>query len=230
MTLTKYGIKEWLGTGIIAFIIIMISVALAGIFSLYFFYIIAFIVFIIWVAIAAFFRSPIRIIPENSELLISPADGLVKDIEVLDDCDYSSYFDNKPVLRIGIFLSVLNVHLNRAPCDLKVIDIIYKKGKYYDARDDRAGKENESNIIIGEANAANISFPIGIRQVSGAIARRIVCATQISDSLKKGEKYGMIKFGSRTEVYLPYNDEIKISVNVGDKITAGTSIIAEIVK
>jgi len=109
-------------------------------------------------------------------------------------------------------------------------DIIYKKGKYYDARDDRAGKENESNIIIGEANAANISFPIGIRQVSGAIARRIVCATQISDSLKKGEKYGMIKFGSRTEVYLPYNDEIKISVNVGDKITAGTSIIAEIVK
>jgi phosphatidylserine decarboxylase len=230
MTLTKYGIKEWLGTGIIAFILIIISVALAIIFSLYFFYIIALIFFIIWIAIAAFFRSPVRNITNDPRLLVSPADGLVKDIEVLKECDYSSYFENKPVIRIGIFLSVLNVHLNRVPCDLKVIDVIYKKGKYYDARDDRAGKENESNIIIGDANAAGLSFPIGIKQISGAIARRIVCDTQISNCLKKGEKYGMIKFGSRTEIYLPYNDGIKITAQIGDKVTAGTSIIAEIVK
>ncbi|MCP4178463.1 MAG: phosphatidylserine decarboxylase family protein [bacterium] len=230
MTLTKYGIKEWLGTGIIAFILILVSVAISNIFNFYFFYIIAFIIFIVWMAIAAFFRSPVRKIPEDPKLLVSPADGLVKDIEVLEKCDYSPFFDNKPVMRIGIFLSVLNVHLNRAPCDMKVIDIIYKKGKYYDARDDRAGKENESNIIIGEAKVANLSFPIGVKQISGAIARRIVCATEISDCLKKGERYGMIKFGSRTEVYLPYNNEIKINVNIGDKITAGTSIIAEIVK
>lgn len=228
MYLTKYGIREWLGSGIIAFILILILLLLYAKFGINFLGYVASLVFICWCAIAAFFRDPERNIPSKDNVLVSPADGIVQDLKVLKVPEYREILGDTEVLRIGIFLSVFNVHLNRAPCDMNVSRIIYKKGKFYDARDGRAIKENESNTLLCKGNVSGFEFPLGVKQISGAIAKRIVCLAKVNDNFKKGDKFGMIKFGSRTEIYLPYNENIIINLNVGDKVKAGESIIAEI--
>jgi phosphatidylserine decarboxylase len=227
MTLTKYGRKEWLGSGIIVVIIILLLFLLlkagwAG------FTVITILLVLCWIGIAAFFRDPNRTIPVETDVLIAPADGKVKDIRTLDKCDYSEIFGNKPVLRVGIFLSVFNVHINRAPCKLEVTDTEYKEGKFHDARNEMAIVENESNAILGMGEAGGKEFPIVIKQISGAIARKIVCKAKSGSTYKSGEKFGMIKFGSRTEVYLPVEDWIKLKVKIGDKLHAGETIIAGI--
>lgn len=230
MYLTSYGIREWLGSGIIAFILIFILLLLSSKFEANFLFYVACFVFILWCAIAAFFRDPERRIPVEDNVIVSPADGTIKDIEVLKVPEYSEIFGDAEVIRIGIFLSVFNVHINRAPCDLIVDRIIYKKGKFYDARDGRAIKENESNTILCRGNVSGIEFPLVIKQISGAIAKRIVCSVNINDELKKGKRFGMIKFGSRTELYFLKNERVFNKLNIGDKVKAGESIIIEVKK
>jgi phosphatidylserine decarboxylase len=227
MTLTRYGRKEWLGSGIIIAVIILLLFLLlkagwAG------FTVITILLVICWIGIAAFFRDPDRTIPLENNILIAPADGKVKDIRTLEKCDYSEIFGNKPVMRVGIFLSVFNVHINRAPCNLEVTDTEYKEGKFHDARNDMAIEENESNAILGMGEAGGKEFPIVIKQISGAVARKIVCKAKSGSTYKAGDKFGMIKFGSRTEVYLPVEDWIKLKVKIGDKLHAGETIIAGI--
>ncbi len=230
MCLTNYGIKEWLGSLIIAFIIIVILLLLASKFKIGFLIYLAGFIFICWCAIAAFFRDPERTIPAGGNILVSPADGTVRDIEVVRAPEYDEIFGDAEVLRIGIFLSVFNVHLNRAPCDIVVKRVIYKEGKFHDARDGQAVKENESNSVLCKGNVSDFEFPLVVKQISGAIARRIVCPVNINDKFKIGDRFGMIKFGSRTEVYLPKNEKFIIKLKIGDKLKAGESVIVEVQK
>jgi phosphatidylserine decarboxylase len=111
---------------------------------------------------------------------------------------------------------------------LEVKDKQYRKGKYHDARSPLASKENEAMTIFCESTVEGRTFPLIVRQISGAIAKRIVCEVDVGSKIKKGERYGMIKFGSRTELFLPAEPWMKLSVKVGDKVYAGSSVIASV--
>lgn len=175
---------------------------------------------LIW--LLSFFRDPKRDIPQGDNLILSPADGTVADIEVIDEAG----FIESPATRIGIFLSIFNVHINRVPCDVRIEKIEYHKGSFLDARDPNCGKLNESNDI-GMTRLKAPNEKILVRQISGAIARRIVCDARVGREFSGGQVFGMIKFGSRTEIYLPANSGTKILVNKGDKVKAGLTILAK---
>jgi phosphatidylserine decarboxylase len=178
-------------------------------------------VLLIWVL--SFFRDPYRIPPSDEGLLLAPADGRITDIEIVDE----NRFIGETSLRIGIFLSIFNTHINRAPCNVRVERIAYRKGKYKNAANPQAGQVNESNDLAF-VRIDNPKDKLIVRQISGAIARRIVCKTSQGHELTSGEKFGMIKFGSRTELYVPLNTDIKANVwepkclvKIGDKVRAG---------
>jgi phosphatidylserine decarboxylase len=165
----------------------------------------------------SFFRDPARKITCDETVLLSPADGTVTDISPSDDCALGV-----KALRIGIFLSVFNVHINRAPCSVRVEKTSYKKGAFKSALSPESGKINESNDIL----MVRLSQPkekLLVRQISGAIARRIVCEAKEAGEYRQGEAFGMIKFGSRTELYLPAFEEgrFEVAVKPGDRVAAG---------
>jgi phosphatidylserine decarboxylase len=163
-----------------------------------------------------FFRDPARRSPADVNLLLAPADGRITEIETADQTS----FIGGPALRIGIFLSIFDVHINRAPCNVRIEKITYKKGKYLNAMDPQSGRINESN----ELDLIRTDIPkdrLIVRQISGAIARRIVCEAAEGRQLSGGERFGMIKFGSRTELYLPVRENAKCLVKTGDKVKAG---------
>lgn len=168
----------------------------------------------------SFFRDPQRTIISDPNILLSPADGTIADIETVDEPS----FIGGTALRIGIFLSVFNVHINRAPCTVRIEKITYKKGEFKDARDPNAGKVNEANDVA-MTRLREPNDKLLVRQISGAIARRIVCAIKPGDELAAGQQFGMIKFGSRTELYLPADGKYKCMVKIGDKVKAGLSIL-----
>jgi len=168
-----------------------------------------------------FFRDPHREPPEDDSLLLAPADGTITDVGPVKEAE----FIGGPALRIGIFLSIFDTHINRAPCDATVEKIVYRPGKYLNAMSPQAGKVNESNNV----SMVRTSHPqdrLVVRQISGAIARRIVCAAQEGQQLAGGQQFGMIKFGSRTELYLSANENIECMVLVGDKVKAGLTPLA----
>ena len=228
MTLTRYGIREWGGGGVLALVLLVGCYFLAKYVNLYLGIIPGVLIVLVYGFTAFFFRNPRRKLPEDPELLISPADGTVRDITVVEDFDQAP-FEGR-ALRIGIFLSVLSVHVNRVPAELQVISKHYREGKYLDARNPECARENEAMTIAGNASAAGKTFPMAIRQISGAIARRIVCPVEPGTVIKRGNIYGMIKFGSRTELYLPADDNFEVLVKVGDKVSGGSSVIARIKK
>ena len=169
----------------------------------------------------AFFRDPYRIVPKDSNVLLAPADGKVTDIEKVVE----ESFIGGSVLRIGIFLNIFDVHINRSPCSVRVEKIGYKEGRCVDARNPEAGRVNESNDLFLVRTEAPQDRLI-VRQISGAIARRIVCRAKEAQELTGGERFGMIKFGSRTELYVPADSDIRCLVEVGDRVKAGlTSLI-----
>ncbi len=172
----------------------------------------------------AFFRDPERPIPTESHVMVSPADGVVSDItEVTHD-----ELLGGPAVRVGIFLSVFNVHINRSPCDGKVLVIQYKKGKFINAMShSRASDENESNtVLIGDSASGR---PIAVvKQIVGLIARRIIFTASQGDSLSRGQRIGMIKFGSRTELSIPMWLSPQIQVKVGQKVKGAADVIARI--
>lgn len=179
------------------------------------------VVVLIWVL--SFFRDPYRICPSDRNLLLAPADGRITDIETVEEAS----FIGGDALRIGIFLSIFNAHINRAPCNVKVEKLTYKKGKYKNAANPHSGRVNESNDL-GLIRTDIPRDRLVVRQISGSIARRIVCQTSPGKELTSGEKFGMIKFGSRTELYVPLipNDEQgvwepKCLVQIGDRVKAG---------
>jgi len=180
---------------------------------------------LLWVL--SFFRDPHRVCPSDESLLLAPADGRITDIEIIEQ----ESFVGGAALRIGIFLNIFNAHINRAPCNVRVEKIAYRKGKHKNAANHQAGRVNESNDLV-LVRTDNPRDKLIVRQISGAIARRIVCKTGHGQELSSGEKFGMIKFGSRTELYVPLNTDIKNNVwgpkclvKVGDKVRAGLTPI-----
>jgi phosphatidylserine decarboxylase len=168
----------------------------------------------------SFFRDPVRRPPPGDETLVSPADGRVTDVS-----DIPAGTDlPEPSVRVGIFLSVFNVHVNRTPCAGVVKATRYTPGEFLDARNPESSKRNERNDILIERPAAKDQ--VLVRQISGAIARRIVCGLRENDVVEKGQKVGMIKFGSRTELYVPSRSLAEVTVKVGDRVKGGETIIA----
>ena len=168
--------------------------------------------------IIQFFRDPKREIPNDANVVLSPADGRVISIEnTLDE------YQNIEALKISIFMNVFNVHSNRSPVDGEVTSLKYNPGKFVNADFDKASTENERNgIVIKLSNGINIT----VVQVAGLIARRILCYTGVGKILSRGERYGFIRFGSRVDVYLPLNS--KPLVTIGQKVSATTTIIAKL--
>ena len=166
----------------------------------------------------AFFRDPERTVPADPNLIVAAADGTVMDII---ESDENQVLKTK-TRRIGIFLSILDVHTNRAPIDGRVIYCRHQEGLCVDARRPDCSEKNESMTWAFE----NPRVTIVVRQITGAIARRIVAWAQIGDDLKKGDHFGMIRFGSRTELYMPLNAEVLVTV--GDHVLGGSTIIARL--
>ncbi len=222
--LAKYGRREWMSSGIMCGFLALILFWFGIKYNLNILLTLSPIAIFLWIPFALFFRDPPRKIPNQADAIVSPADGVVKDISI----EASPFTPSEKFQRIGIFLSVLDVHINRMPFDVVVKDSLYKRGSFHDARSEHATTKNESNSVLCEAEYQEKRFPIIIRQISGAIARRIVSEAKLGDKFKKGDKFGMIKFGSRTELYIPEGNEFDISVKVGDKVFAGSTIMVKI--
>jgi phosphatidylserine decarboxylase len=163
-----------------------------------------------------FFRDPEREIPQGSNLIVSPADGKIVGI---DSVEHVPFIDG-PARRVTIFLSVFDVHINRSPVKGKIAYRHYTPGKFLDARNPKASTENERNAI-GIECADGKKFVV--IQIAGLIARRILCWKNPGEYVNSGERFGMIRFGSRTEIYMPLDS--KIEVKLGQKVAGGTSII-----
>ncbi len=163
-----------------------------------------------------FFRDPPRRIPVPTQDVVSPADGTVVAVEDLAESDHYG----GPCKRISIFLSVFSVHVNRAPSQGQITEIRYKPGGYMNAMKAESSEMNESNAIW----MTTPHGPMTVRQISGAVARRIVCVPKEGENLEKGQKIGMIKFGSRTELYLPAG--AAVCVKPKDKVRGGSSVVA----
>jgi len=163
-----------------------------------------------------FFRDPHRRITPNERVLLSPADGTITDISETESPELG-----EKALRIGMFLSIFNVHLNRMPCAARIESVHYKKGQFKNAMSSESGRINESNEIV----MTRLTEPrdrLLVRQISGAIARRIVCEAKPGAEYAQGFAFGMIKFGSRTELYLPLREGgYDITIKLGDKVRAG---------
>ena len=170
-------------------------------------------------AIIWFFRDPQRDIPTSAGQVVAPADGKVVAIEPVEDPLIG------PAIEIGIFLSIFNVHANRSPVAGRVIGIEYRPGKMLNALRPESAKENERLEVRLQEQQAPFRL-MRVRQITGQFARRIVCWVRPGDELSRGEMFGMIKLGSRTELVLPRTDDLTILCEIGDKICAGSSLLA----
>lgn len=167
------------------------------------------------VFMAYFFRDPHREPPNDPDVVVSPADGRVTRIESLADQA------NAPTL-ISIFLSPLDVHINRAPIPGKIVDVVYSPGKFLMATNEKASLVNEQNALTIQGE----KITVVCKQIAGILARRIVCWKHAGDRLNLGERFGMIKFSSRTDVLLPAN--VKVTVAEGDRVRGGITVIGRI--
>jgi len=173
---------------------------------------------ILFLFVLYFFRNPERTIPSDELTLVSPADGVVMDVERV----YEDKFFLGESIRIRIFLSLFNVHVNRSPMAGKIVFRTYRPGKMLPAFKSHASELNEKNYIGIE----NQYLRILVTQVTGFIARRIVCWVKEGDEVSRGERFGLIKFGSCTELFLP--PDVKVSVSQGDKVVGGQSILGRV--
>jgi phosphatidylserine decarboxylase len=180
-----------------------------------------------WLFTLAFFRNPRRTAQGGVNCLISPADGVVSDITESDE----PLFVGQRCLRIGIFLSVFDVHVNRSPVAGVIRFAHYRPGKFLDARHPDVTHANEANILGIEVDAAATGgrpLRVLVSQLSGLIARRIICTHGVGDRLERGELYGMIKFGSRTELWLPLTQPHVAKVAVGQRVRCGETVLVEL--
>lgn len=174
----------------------------------------------VWVWSISFFRDPHRSVPTEPGLMVSPADGKVTEIAEVEHDDVVG----GPALRISIFLSIFSVHVNRSPCAGRVRSITYHKGKFVNAMRGDSSDLNEANTIVldGEDGAP---ATVIVRQIAGAIARRIICHAKVNDRLETGQRFGMIKFGSRTELIIPKQEGDRVVVRLGQTVHAGKDIL-----
>jgi phosphatidylserine decarboxylase len=176
---------------------------------------------IVWIGGLAFFRDPYRRPPPGADIMVAPADGRVVETTGLDHYDDLG----EAVTRIAIFLSIFDVHINRSPCAGTVRAIRYTPGRFLDARDQRSRELNESNAILIEPDDPSIG-PVLVRQIAGKVARRIVCSIKVGDHVEAGQRIGLIKFGSRTELILTDRSGYVPVVAVGDRTRGADTILA----
>lgn len=169
------------------------------------------------VFIISFFRDPEREIPSETDAIISPADGRI----IIVDSVFEDRFMTQDTIKISIFMNVFNVHVNRVPASGRVSRVFYNPGRFFPADKDKASLENEQNALLIEADNGKRFV---VNQIAGLIARRIVCYAKEGDKIERGKRFGMIRFGSRLDVYLPV--DCRINVKVGDKVKAASSILA----
>lgn len=169
-----------------------------------------FAVFFLW-----FFRDPERNIPDDSGLIVSPADGKVTEVS-------ATVLEGKPATRISIFLSVFDVHVNRSPAAGVITEVTYRRGKFLNAMGEASAEENEQNIVSMDCHGMKVVF----KQIAGLLARRIVFNYKAGDTLARGQRVGLIKFGSRTDVI--FTGSAQLSVKVGDRVKGGSSILARV--
>lgn len=212
--LTRHGWREMLiGSLVLAIVAAGLGIA---------FWPLALVVVPVLIFLFAFFRDPERRISSEQHALVAPADGRISDITELAHDELIG----GPAVRIGIFLSVFNVHVNRAPCDGRVIDVIYRKGKFINAmRHGEASNQNESNTLVLAEPHGNEPV-IVVKQIVGLIARRIVCTVAKGDLLSRGQRIGMIKFGSRTELTIAKRLAPTIKVTLGQTVRGAADVIA----
>jgi phosphatidylserine decarboxylase len=218
--LTRYGLAE----------LILFSLLLAGLSSITgclavwihpVFWLLEIPVGLIWLEIIYFFRDPERTIPADPQAMVSPADGTVTNVEEVDEPD----FPGGRALRISIFLSIFNVHVNRLPCAGWVTQVRYFPGAFLDARNPDSAVRNEQLWLdLVESSGG----PVRVKQISGAIARRIVCWLKRGDEVRKGERLGMIKLGSRTDLLLPPGRVKEVCVQVGAKVQGGSTVLLRV--
>lgn len=215
--MTKYGYSTIGIVTIIAFALIIAGILFQNSYLKYSLITIAVLMMIFTIN---FFRDPDRTSPDRDDIVVSPADGTV----VLIKKVYEDQYIKSNAWQISIFMSPLNVHVNRIPADGKVEYLKYHKGEYLVATDDKASERNERSVfgISGKYG------PMMFTQVAGYVARRIIYELKTGDEVKMGERFGMIKFGSRVDVIVPEKWEIK--VKKGDKVTAGETILYELIK
>ena len=181
----------------------------------------------------AFFRDPERVVPQGADLIVSPADGLVTLIQQglppaelqVPDGQPGDALAAEPMTRISIFMSVFDVHINRAPIGGTVARVIYIPGKFVNADLDKASDENERQHVLIERNDG---LPVAMTQIAGLVARRIVPFIKPGDIVAAGQRVGLIRFGSRVDVYLPRGTESKVLL--GQKVIGGETVLAEIGK
>ncbi len=163
-----------------------------------------------------FFRNPERVTPTGEKLVVAPADGKVI---FVGDVEEPRYFKQR-VTKVSIFMNVFNVHVNRVPCDGKVVEMYYQKGQFLNASLDKAAKCNEqAGILLETGNGSRIMFV----QIAGLVARRIVTYPVVGDLLKRGMRYGLIRFGSRVDIYFPQGSDV--TIRLGEKTVAGETIL-----
>ncbi|MBI5192053.1 MAG: phosphatidylserine decarboxylase family protein [Nitrospirae bacterium] len=204
--LAAEGVPFVIISGVISILLFLPGWLIPGIISSLLF------LFIVW-----FFRNPQRSIPTGKNLVVSPADGK---IIVIKKGEVDRVLKKKMV-KISIFMNVFNVHVNRIPCKGKIVDILYNPGKFVSANLDKASLENEQNAVVMETEKGEKVLFI---QIAGLIARRIVCRLKTGQRVERGERFGLIRFGSRVDVYLPETADIKVSI--GQKVKGGESILA----
>lgn len=222
MTLTKYGIKECRLALLVLPPVILLCIA-SGIWVTSAGYAFAALLFLALAAILFFFRDPERKIPDGKNLILSPADGVIRDIELISASDsghLAGIFGGKDMLRISIYVSVADVRITRAPCEFTV--------KLRERKED-ANSAEESVVLAGIAENNAREIPLAIQQYSGVGTGKIVCEPVPGDKLFSGQRYGMLKLGSIVELYLPAkSDLLEIKVGVGNRVHGGISEIVEI--
>ena len=170
-----------------------------------------------------FFRDPARVIPVEEGVIVSPADGVVTRVEYSVSAPEDLGYGNQKFNKISVFLNVFNVHVNRVPASGKVVKVNYKPGKFLSANVDEASQENERNsVVVKMPNDQEIIFV----QVAGLVARRIVSDLQENQEVTIGDRYGIIRFGSRADIYLP--EDVAIKSLVGQTMIGGETIIAKL--
>lgn len=178
--------------------------------------------FALFLFVLSFFRDFERKTPSEPDAIVSPADGRVTEITDVTEDTYVG----GPAVRIGIFLSVFNCHVNRTPWPGTVEYVRHSPGLFLDARHPDSGPKNESNALGLRDETRNVKMLV--RQVAGLIARRIICTAKVGDRLEKGQRFGMIKFGSRTELYIPKDRVGSIAVKVGDAVYGAKTILGRL--
>jgi phosphatidylserine decarboxylase len=204
--------EGWLFLVIIFIVAVISNLFLPAIFS--------FLAGVIFLFVLQFFRDPPRLVPQGEGLILSPADGRIVAIEKTFDL-----YAQRDAIKISVFMNVFNVHSNRIPINAMIKNIQYFPGKFLNADLDKASLENERNAMILTVGARQ--SVITCVQVAGLIARRILCYVQPNDQVKAGQRYGFIRFGSRVDVYLPLDAQVKVAL--GEKVSATETILAQLI-